>query len=344
MRRTDFPGANWVDVVFTGAGVSMAPPTRLPSGAQLGAVAWQALRESLPEYQEILRDTAAVITTPTAFEAGGLRLEHLMNLIGTVRNNRPLVEIYDLVRGGEPNALHRLISDLPARVATANMDRLHEKADGSGEVVLHLHGDVEHEDQISTTIEQYLSGVPAELADPFFEAIAGKRVLVIGWGARDLDIVELFLRHPPAAVHFIEHGDREPDEEALSGPARAFLERLEAAGTKDAATEVTWQQAEAVVLLNEALRRGDDQQPRRRDGDYPGAGWPVPERASEALAALSENERVVAANRVLFETGEHRAVVDMSELARRRGSSSDAVRSSSRILPLKAESLVRRDA
>lgn len=323
MRKAEFPGTAWADVVFTGAGVSMGPPTALPSGADLTAVAWQAVRESLPDYQAVLSDAAEVISTPTASDDGGLRLEHLMNLIDRVRADRPLVEIYDLVKGGQPNELHALIAELPAQVATVNMDLLHEAASPGGVNVMHLHGDVDHEDRISTTIEQYLIGVPDALAEPFVDAIAGRRVLVVGWGSRDLDIVELFLRHPPAAVHLIQHGSAETQDPQLSDPARIFLQRVAAQTRHGAAPEVTWQQADATELLRTAMGREQERlhpadAPRRRD-------WPVPERAAQALGTLSESARVAAAIRVLFASGEHEAVIRMAVLARRRGASNDEI-------------------
>lgn len=156
-----------------------------------------------PPLGDLLHGAAAVFSNRTGSDSSGLRVERLMSLIGAVSNDRPLVEIYDLVAHAEPNELRSLNADLRARVATDNMDRLREAADPGGPNVLHLHGDFDHQEQISTTIDQYLTGVPGSLGKPFLGMIAGKRVLVVGWGARDIDIVELFLRCQPSALHFI---------------------------------------------------------------------------------------------------------------------------------------------
>ncbi|MFJ3490684.1 SIR2 family protein [Leifsonia aquatica] len=304
------------EVIFTGAGASVAWPSRLPSGAKLGTTAVDAFIQAMdPTSRSALGDLTAVkeaITSPNGIDADGIRLEQLMEELGNVSAGRPLVEVYDLLASDAPNVLHLLIAKTKLPVVTVNIDGLHEQAaadvaaaDGdparNPPPVIHLHGTVGDDASISTTISRYRSGLPQPVDEEFAAAIENRSVLVIGWAGRDWDIAEAFLTYPPKRMLWLEHPDprKQPGQTPIPD-AMNLMERL----NRDAGRRVAvWEIADARAALADAY---GGEPPLARDSSTvtaPVTKAGVPVRAVDALTRADPQDVAVGLARTLVTAG-----------------------------------------
>jgi hypothetical protein len=309
------------DVIFSGAGTSVSWPSALKDALHLEEAALKAVVESLP----IIIDEGPILSavrSATGADKEGVRLEHLMELLGKTGHGRALVEIYDLIISDAPNALHLLIAELGGVIVTANMDSLHEQAaldlDSSGKRprrlptrVLHVHGQVGDDASIDTTISQYRRGLRPDAMKDFGSKVAGKSVLVVGWAGRDSDIAEAFRAFPPARLHWLEYpgdGTVEPTPDALR-----LLKHL--AQTVD----VTWELVKADEKISGALGgRVNLIRERTTVGpnlDYNGN----PSRAMDTLRKTPVADRAAGLAQVLLATGHAKEAADLLRAVREAG-------------------------
>lgn len=322
-RAVDDDELRSVEVVFTGAGASMGWPSRLKGGKELSVAALQAVLEVLSEDLALpVDEIISAVAAPTGTDADGIRLEHLMGLLGRTRENRALVEVYDLLKSDVVNPLHLLIAQSGARVVTANIDLLHEQAllevgeqqPDLPAAVVHVHGRLGDDQSIDTTIADYRRGLRPLAMREFARAVEGKAVAVIGWAGRDSDIGQAFLAHPPRRLHWFEYPGR--DVEHPHADALALLDRLDS--REYGFCEVSWELADATARLAEA-HGGMPEPPRsvsRIGASLTASG--VPRRALQAVAATPPNSFVLGLGDLLREVGRPDLAVHVVDEASRR--------------------------
>lgn len=193
------PGVNppYFDTVLTGAGVSLAPPSSLPSGDQLARLLWLLVAGSGPHHcSDTVIDTVAQDTAA----GSGLRLEEMAETLSGVLDSTLIACVYEVVANAKPNTAHLALAALGVRtLLTVNVDKLHETA---GQPAIHLHGICDDPTSIITTIGGYLKGLPQSTTDSLRQAVAGRRVTTLGYSGRDRDVLPLLVSFNPAALDF----------------------------------------------------------------------------------------------------------------------------------------------
>lgn len=271
------------DVVISGAGISMDAPSSLPSGDALALRAWELVLN-----QADTQDLWAVCA-PVGVRFGEgmalLRLEYLMELLGESLPLEHLVSIYRALGDAAPNANHYGLAEAPPHDHyTLNMDTLLETAGFQEHRLTHLHGRWDRPDSIITTIGQYARLLPPGVGRHFRNSLAGKRVLVLGYSGRDLDVFPALLDAAPAVITWVLHPGS-----TLTEPVQASLDLLADQGS----TEVRF--VSRTVLEAVGVRGGLT--PTQLWRAEPLAAYAAPQRRP------SRSKRALGAARVLFELG-----------------------------------------
>lgn len=201
------------DVVLTGAGISMDPPSRIPSGNTLMQNTWHRLLKNgfTPAQLTVLEGLTMRIDAKDV----PIWLEPLVEILDSHIQDRDIIfSTYVDVSAQTPNAHHLLLAKLDAEQITLNMDTLIEAAGGEA---WHLHGRWDDPSSIVTTVRQYADGLPVSDQQRLEKALNGKNVLVIGYSGRDTDVMPVLMRSSPARVHWMQYGGT---------PVEATVDRL----------------------------------------------------------------------------------------------------------------------
>lgn len=189
------------DVVLTGAGISIDPPSEVPDGNELVRRTWARLIRDLPgEYIHILRPVTEAFGGSTRPQVP-IYLEPLMEVLSVHVESWPiLVSTYVDVSTTRFNGNHHMLASLGAQQITLNMDKLLEAAGASPH---HLHGTWDEPESIITTVRQYSDGLPASLWASLVDALSNRNVLVLGYSGRDTDVMPALSSARPKVLHWI---------------------------------------------------------------------------------------------------------------------------------------------
>lgn len=194
------------DVVLTGAGISVSPPSSIPSGDQLMRRTWdRLLRTSFTDADLVMLKQ---VTDALAKDPPPLWLEPLAEiLLDHIKCFTVVASTYVDVSTQRTNANHEMLACLDTTHVTLNMDTLLEAAGASA---WHLHGRWDEPDTIVTTVRQYSDGLPARTQETLKTLLEGARVLVIGYSGRDTDVMPILMESQPALVHWMHYGADPP--------------------------------------------------------------------------------------------------------------------------------------
>ena len=185
-------------LVLLGAGVSMMPPSSLPSGHAL-------LRAGL---DEVLTDARARLLADDLSSTDRwhrLVPEVAFQRIVDIGGQLPTQALLPLAIAS-PNPLHHWLTGLSeqgARLVTTNFDQLLERTCPSAQVV-HLHGDIGALETLVATIRRVGRGLsPAN--STAMEALVSwaEYLLVIGYSGNDRDVMDVIEARPPAVVDWV---------------------------------------------------------------------------------------------------------------------------------------------
>lgn len=181
------------DVDFLlGAGLSMKPPSRLPSGMQLKDLVVTLALERLGD-----RELVAELLDHSAFKA--VQPEILFADIYTIAGKFVFAAIRHEITGALPNASHYALSQIvKAREATfytTNFDDLLEAAGIDPAKVKHLHGSIDEPGSIGALISDVTR--PALIKEPH----SNRRLLIVaGYSGSDPDVLRFLRRSPYRAI------------------------------------------------------------------------------------------------------------------------------------------------
>ena len=161
-----------------GAGVSMQPPSLLPSGPALRdliveSICGAPLRR---EWLALRRHPRYVAKVPE------IVFQQIYDCI-----TEKLFPFFDALTAADPNPLHRMLAASGAKLTTTNFDMLLEAVDPSIDV-LHLHGELSTPGVMVVRITQVGRGLEAALQREFSAAVRGRTLCVLGYSGNDHDI------------------------------------------------------------------------------------------------------------------------------------------------------------
>lgn len=203
---------------LTGAGVSMLPPSSLPSWWRLNVDAYKAFAVDDPELREFAEAIEKLPLPPSVLA------QFLWEILGPDEYPNSLA----VLRSGVPNQNHRVLAALAAGrwltdIVTLNFDQLHERALAEAGVTFHvnvgsateplrgsnndtmgvwkLHGTIDRPETIFATLDQTTreQGIGPEKKAALRQIRARANLLVLGYSGGDffLDPDYLgFLSHP----------------------------------------------------------------------------------------------------------------------------------------------------
>jgi len=184
--------------VLAGAGISMVPPSSLPSGDDLRdhvvrtlskgtgveAIAKELMHDQ--RYRNLLPERAF----QRIFEAVGVEMHKAFSSLGTSR----------------ANVVHSFLSRVAGRgcvVMTTNFDELIQQTDATAKV-LHLHGRLSDPTEMIIRIEQVGMGLLPNVSKSFQKATRGRILFIIGYSGRDHDIMCAISSAAPAEVWWLD--------------------------------------------------------------------------------------------------------------------------------------------
>lgn len=174
--------------ILCGAGISMLPPTSMPSGPDfLSAVLSHIATHSLVK-SELDAFTNRHSLTDLVPE---LVLQRISDIVGYLPEAP-----FDIFRSGRPNHLHAALahaahfSDVP--ILTTNFDRLISEVHPHLSVEpIHLHGHIDDMSSIVATIRSIGKGVDNALATHALAMLDTDVVIVLGYSGNDRDIMQV---------------------------------------------------------------------------------------------------------------------------------------------------------
>ena len=204
-------------VVFAGAGVSMPPPTCLPSWKAVNEIILDALADHIvvftdDDFAKELGDALVATRDATTWFTPDYHAQLIEDEVG-----HDYFRVLQALDTEDRNACHDAIATLAASgcfaaIVTTNFDRLLERAldaagvdhrvyfepsdldalpgtlaAGSGSLpVIKVHGSVESPASMVDTLRQRLMGRPAGLEQELVDLMAGNHVLFVGFSGADL--------------------------------------------------------------------------------------------------------------------------------------------------------------
>lgn len=190
-------------VLLAGAGISMVPPTTLPSGPELRNLAmrsicsppglrkWWKRLENLPRYERLVPE----VLFQSIYECIGARLH----------------PFFDILRLAQPNPLHAGLTRFCAAhrvpIATTNFDLLLESSTVDPVPVLHLHGDLGDPEQMVVRINQVGRGIVPAAAQQFQQLVAGRTVCFVGYSGNDTDVLLALKAARPHRILWLVRSD-----------------------------------------------------------------------------------------------------------------------------------------
>ncbi|MEV6527261.1 hypothetical protein AB0M43_35560 [Longispora sp. NPDC051575] len=248
-------------LVLSGAGVSMDPPTGLPSGVRLTERVADAclLPGTLARIREYHRRIGWTAEPPCGFAAPAPtgptvgRVPRLETVLGVVARTVPDGDtiVRDLladVSTAVPNHLHRMLMEHVAAGGghlTANFDLAVERAAGlpnGHPSVLHFHGSLPAfggGPPLGVTLNRIEAGFPPAVAARFTSALTSHRaLLVVGYSGSDFFDVDVTVSQLPAGalahveVLWVGHGGHDGWHLLPDDGAPPLVGALRAAGAK----------------------------------------------------------------------------------------------------------------
>jgi hypothetical protein len=215
-------------IFFTGAGISMDEPTRLPSGDELSKrilryafLEHVAVGDSEKPLIEVIQEIYCKLNKKMSFaERKYPRLEMLMEKACFATGPRVLSIVLKDIRAAYSNNNHQIFArhlQLGGRHITANFDTCIEKCmpDADRNNVVHFHGKV---DELKTMLSEIANGFPAETEDKLLNTLTKQKnsiLIVAGYSGRDFfDVDPFFLeKSKDIACHieqviWIEHSSK----------------------------------------------------------------------------------------------------------------------------------------
>jgi tetratricopeptide (TPR) repeat protein len=200
-------------VLFAGAGVSMQPPSCLPSWHAINEIVLDALADHTAEFadQEFadeLRDSLVATRNATTWFTPDYQAQLIEDEIG-----HDYFRVLQALDTDDCNSCHQAIAALAANgslaaIVTTNFDRLFERALDAAGVdyrvyiapedfdalaesdgpfpVIKPHGSVESPDSMVDTLRQRLRDRPAGLEQALVDLMAANHVLFVGFSGADL--------------------------------------------------------------------------------------------------------------------------------------------------------------
>lgn len=170
---------------LTGAGVSMLPPSNLPSGAALKDFAVRTLCACGPlksRWREIARNQRYKRVTP----------EILFQRFYACLGEATFLTFFDLFQHARPNSAHRILAELAAkgtvRILTTNFDLLIESLPAASKRTIHLHGALDQPDTMVTRINQVGRGLEGKFRSAIQRHLSRMTLCVLGYSGADNDV------------------------------------------------------------------------------------------------------------------------------------------------------------
>lgn len=187
-------------VVLCGAGVSMIPPTQLPSGDALRdqcVVGLLSDKISRPYLERIMETPAYRKLLPEiVFQDIAATAEAELD--------RAMCQILGVAAS---NAVHCYLATHFTHLFTTNFDLCLENS--GARIVGHLHGTIQSPESLQNRIFRLGKTAGAEF-EQFRVAAAGKPLLVIGYSFRDRDILDLVHETGPSVIYYLSYDGSVP--------------------------------------------------------------------------------------------------------------------------------------
>lgn len=196
--------------VLCGAGVSMQPPSLLPSGSELLVDALRRCVGDLRLGPDLDRITAR---SDLATLIPELVVQRILDITGSVPSG-----IYEPFRIVEPNQLHRFLGSLTTRggtVLTTNFDECVE-LHGDRTRIVHLHGQISDPSSLAHTIRLVGQGRPSAEVAWIRELVRGSDLYVLGYSGNDMDVMQLLQSCTPKSITWAV---RDPNDRACANLA-----------------------------------------------------------------------------------------------------------------------------
>lgn len=183
---------------LVGAGVSMLPPTQLPSGPELRDMAVQAVlfreSENSPIWENLLfKNTRYKEMIPE------LAFESIFAALG-----EKLFPFFELLRFTRPNHAHAILGHLCAErripIMTTNFENLIEQRTPGRGTVVHLHGELSDIPEMMTRISQVGRGLPQRTRDTAVSLLKQRKLYVFGYSGNDRDVISMICSARPKKV------------------------------------------------------------------------------------------------------------------------------------------------
>jgi hypothetical protein len=170
---------------LTGAGVSMLPPSNLPSGAALKDFSVRTLCSHDPlrlRWGQIARNDRYQRITP----------EILFQRFYACLGEATFLKFFETLRHARANSAHRKLAELATKKAahtlTTNFDLLIDSQSTARNATTHLHGALDRPETMVTRINQVGRGLEGKLQHTVAQQISGKVLCVLGYSGADNDI------------------------------------------------------------------------------------------------------------------------------------------------------------
>lgn len=173
--------------IFTGAGISMISPSKLPSGKVLKELIVRASVE-----QNELSEALKALESSEKYQ--NVVPEIIFQDIYASIGNK-LFPVFNMLKDSPSNHIHQGIANLLqlglCNNFTTNFDLLVDNHQENGNNTFHLHGSILNPQKMSMRIYKVGQGVERKLESKFLEKIKHKTLFVFGYSGNDTDIVNL---------------------------------------------------------------------------------------------------------------------------------------------------------
>ncbi|MBH0023982.1 SIR2 family protein [Salinibacterium sp. SWN248] len=276
------PRVEKYDIVISGAGISLAAPSNVPTGDDLMRNTWDRLIRGLAEAERAVLEpaTSAIHSSPAP-----IWLEPLAEIVDTRVGERDiLVSTYVDVSTQKWNVHHQMLTAMDALQITLNVDTLLEAAGGEA---WHLHGRWDDPASIVTTVRQYSDGLPPKVSLALVAALEHRNVLVLGYSGRDTDVIPILMKTSPKLLHWMHFG---------SAPVDGRVERLQ--HQLGGVMSIFSGGAQDVLPLFHGTK-----QPKP-------APLPANPRAEDRFDEIPQPRRLLATSAIAFELGLNNVVIE----------------------------------
>jgi len=191
--------------ILAGAGVSMLPPTQLPSALKLKRMAVEAMCDTPG-----LRRYARCAVNAPGFSS--LVLEILFQHLYECFSDQ-LYPFFDVLTGSQPNLAHKVLAKLHEEfdvpILTTNFDTLIEQQQTQSKPIIHLHGDLVNRKEMVVRIQQVGRGLSRVVEQSAGRLIRHRALCVLGYSGSDEDIRALLRQYRPTQTFWlVRQGDR----------------------------------------------------------------------------------------------------------------------------------------